>query len=109
MSFPVPNTRRRLLLCLYGLCLAGVAVMADPTHTLDIESGLVFPGYNDVRIPGASGTKLSLTEELSAAPFPAYRIRYTVAAAGKHELGLLAAFLTMRADGVTPSRSFTTP
>jgi len=59
----------------------------------------VFPGYNDVRVPGDSGTKLSLTEDLSADSFPAFRARYTVTLAGKHDLGLLAAFLTMRSDG----------
>jgi len=45
-----------------GLCLVHTAAMAGPPQALDIEGGWVFPGYNDVRIPGDSGTKLSLTD-----------------------------------------------
>jgi hypothetical protein len=81
------------------LILAGVSAAAGAPQSFDIEGGWVFPGYNDVRIPGDSGTKLSLTEDLSADSFPAFRARYNVTMAGKHDLGLLAAFLTMRSDG----------
>jgi hypothetical protein len=88
-----------LLACVFGLCIARVTAMAGPTQAFDIEGGWVFPGYNDVRIPGDSGTQLSLTEDLAADSFPACRARYTVTLAGKHDLGLLAAFLTMRSDG----------
>ena len=91
--------RKLLLASVVGLCIVRTAAMAGPTQALDIEGGWVFPGYNDVRIPGDSGTKLSLTEDLSADSFPAFRARYTVTLAGKHDLGLLAAFLTMRSDG----------
>jgi hypothetical protein len=91
--------RQVALACLLGLCFTLVSAMAEPPQALDIEGGWVFPGYNDVRIPGDSGTKLSLTEDLSADSFPAFRARYTVTLAGKHDLGLLAAFLTMRSDG----------
>jgi hypothetical protein len=91
--------RQFLIACLFGVCFTLVSAMAGPPQALDIEGGWVFPGYNDVRIPGDSGTKLSLTEDLSADSFPAFRARYTVTLAGKHDLGLLAAFLTMRSDG----------
>jgi len=91
--------RQLLLACLIGMCFVGSPAPAAPPQALDIEGGWVFPGYNDVRIPGDSGTKLSLTEDLSADSFPAWRARYTVRLAGKHDLGVLAAFLTMRADG----------
>ena len=91
--------RQLLFTCLVGLCFACSLAMAGTTQTLDTEGGWVFPGDNDVRIPGDSGTKLSLTEDLSADPFPAWRARYTVRLAGKHDLGLLAAFLTMRSEG----------
>jgi hypothetical protein len=91
--------RQVLFACLFGLCFACGSASAGPSQAFDIEGGWVFPGYNDVRIPGDSGTKLSLTEDLSADSFPAYRARYTRTLAGKHDLGLLAAFLTMRSDG----------
>ena len=91
--------RQLLFTCLFGLCFTRVSAMAGFTQASDIEGGWVFPGHNDVRFPGDSGTKLSLTEDLSADPFPAFRARYIVTLAGKHDLGLLAAFLTMRSDG----------
>ena len=91
--------RNMLLASMVGLCIVHTAAMAGPPQAFDIEGGWVFPGYNDVRIPGDSGTKLSLTDDLSADSFPAYRARHTVTLAGKHDLGLLAAFLTMRSDG----------
>ena len=71
--------RELLLTFVFGLCVVHTAAMAGPTHAFDIEGGWVFPGYNDVRVPGDSGTKLSLTEDLSADSFPAFRARYAVA------------------------------
>jgi hypothetical protein len=91
--------RQVLFACLFGLCFNLGSSIAGPPQTLDIESGWVFPDYNDVQIPGDSGTRFSLTEDLSAAPFPSFRARYTVTLATKHDIGLLAAFLTMRSDG----------
>lgn len=91
--------RQLLFACVVGLCVTGGSAAAELPQSLDIEGGWVFPGYNDVRIPGNSGSKLSLTKDLAADSFPAFRARYTVTFAGKHELGLLAAFLTMRSDG----------
>jgi hypothetical protein len=91
--------KRILFALLLGLSLTAMPSLAGSAQALDIEGGWVFPGYNDVRIPGDSGTKLSLTEELSADSFPAFRARYTVTLGGKHDLGLLAAFLTMRSEG----------
>ncbi|MEI6809426.1 MAG: hypothetical protein WCN95_11955, partial [bacterium] len=90
--------KQLLIVCAVGLCVA-TAYAGNVTHTVDIEGGWVFPGYNDVRIPGDSGTKLSLTEDLVADSFPAFRFRYTATLSGKHDIGLLAAFLTMRSDG----------
>ena len=67
--------RQLLFTCLFGLGFALVSAMAAPPQAFDIEGGWVFPGYNNVRIPGDSGTKLSLTEDLSADSFPAFRAR----------------------------------
>ncbi len=33
---------------------------------IDLESGVVFSGYNDVRIPGDQGTLFSLSKELDS-------------------------------------------
>jgi len=46
----------------------------------DLESGLVFTGYNDVRIPGDQGTLFSLKDDLEAETKIFYRLRagYTI-------------------------------
>ncbi|WP_339924032.1 hypothetical protein [uncultured Cyclobacterium sp.] len=44
--------------------------------TIDAETGLAFPGYNDVRIPGTSGTLFSFQDDFEAeGPVIPYRIR----------------------------------
>jgi hypothetical protein len=93
--------RRFLFACLFGLCFfTHVSAMAGPTQALDIEGGWVFPGYNDVRVPGDSGTTLSLTDDLSADSFPAFRARYTVTLAGKHD-GVLVGCSEYEQEGST--------
>ncbi len=66
---------------------------------LDIESGVVFSGYNDVRIPGDGGTLFSLSEELKADPGFFYRIRIFYNFNERHHLGALYAPLSIRSTG----------
>jgi hypothetical protein len=65
----------------------------------DVETGLVFSGYNDVRIPGDSGTLFSLSEELSSDPASFYRVRLLYSLGRRHTLGLLIAPLRLEAGG----------
>lgn len=67
--------------------------------TLDFESGLVIPGYNDVRIPGDQGTLFSLSEELTTAPELFFRFRATYTFGTRHNLSLLYAPLTVDSEG----------
>jgi hypothetical protein len=84
-----------------ALCLAGFGL--SPTafagNVLDLEVGYVIPGYNDVAIPGDSGTRFSLTDDLVADETAAFRIRFSHTFSGKHWVGLLVAPLTMRSHG----------
>ncbi len=66
---------------------------------LDIESGIVFSGYNDVRIPGDGGTLFSLSEELQADPEVFYRIRIFYNFNNRHHLGVLYAPLSIHCTG----------
>ncbi len=66
---------------------------------LDVESGGVFSGYNDVRIPGKGGTLFSLSEELSIDPTPFFRIRAFYDFNPRHHLGLLVAPLSLSSKG----------
>ncbi len=65
----------------------------------DLESGVVLSGYNDVRIPGDSGTLISLSEELTTDPNVFVRARISYLVGDKHTLSLLAAPLRLVATG----------
>jgi hypothetical protein len=68
--------------------------------SIGLESGVVFSGYNDVRIPNATGTKLSLSDDLSTDNklYSRFTIEYRFAK--RHSLAILFAPLSLRAEGV---------
>jgi hypothetical protein len=65
----------------------------------DIETGALFSGYNDVRIPGDTGTKFSLSEEIEADPQLFYRLKIYYHFNDKHHLSALYAPLTIESEG----------
>ncbi len=67
---------------------------------IDLESGYVFSGYNDVRIPGDTGTQISLSEELDTDPtfFVRGRIGYSIR--DRHTITVLIAPLRVTAAGM---------
>jgi len=67
---------------------------------LDLESGIAAASYNDVAIPGDTGTRLSLTDDLSAEPGIYYRFQAAVRLSQRHALRVLYAPLTLSASGV---------
>jgi len=66
---------------------------------VDVESGAVFSGYNDVRIPGDVGTQFSLSEELKADPVVFYRVRLIYNFNERNHLGALFAPLSVNSNG----------
>ncbi len=66
---------------------------------IDLEAGVAFSGYNDVRIPGDSGTEFSLSEELSADPTAFFRVRLSTTFGYRHTVSVLAAPLRIRSEG----------
>jgi len=66
---------------------------------LDIETGAVFSGYNDVRIPGDGGTLFSLSEELEIDPSVFYRVRVFYDFNPRHHLGILIAPFSLTSTG----------
>jgi len=80
------------------LILSGLTEVRSQAF-LDIESGVVFSGYNDVRIPGDQGTLFSLSKELDASPRVFYRIRAGYTFGTRHNLSALYAPLEIRSDG----------
>jgi hypothetical protein len=66
----------------------------------DVEAGVASASRNDVRIPGAGGTDLSLVDDLSAPPTPAFRMRVGYRFADRHLVTALYAPLRLNATGV---------
>ena len=88
---------------LYLLLIVTFMILYTPkAHSqieLDLETGVAFSGYNDVRIPGNTGTLFSLSEELKADPSFFYRIRLLYNISERHHLGLLYAPLSIKSSG----------
>ncbi len=66
---------------------------------IDFETGFARTVYNDVRIPGNTGTKLSLRDDLEDTGVFYYRLRGTWTLNEKHSLSMLIAPLTIRSEG----------
>ncbi len=67
---------------------------------LDIESGIVFPGYNNVKIPRETGTRFSLYNEIKTDPAVFFRLRYTYTINNRHNISALYAPLSLKGWGI---------
>jgi len=67
--------------------------------TVDFETGAVFTGYNDVRIPGDEGTLFSLKDDLDAKPTAFIRLRAGYTIKSRHTISVLYAPLTVNSTG----------
>ena len=75
------------------------ALQSKAQISLDLESGLLFSGYNDVRIPGDQGTLFSLSEELKADRSLFLRLRLNYHWGERNTFSLLYAPLTINSSG----------
>jgi len=94
--------RTRVTLVLLGAALSlslAASARAQDRWRVDVENGAAISGYNDVRIPGDSGTTFSLTDDLASDTTYFWRLRADVRIAPKHVLSALAAPLTIHASG----------
>lgn len=66
---------------------------------IDIETGGVFSGYNDVRIPNGTGTLFSLSEDLNTDTRIFFRIQFRYTFRQRHAFRLLIAPLSLKATG----------
>ena len=87
---------------LLGACVAMLLAPCDGAWAqaqLDLEGGFVFSLSNDVRIPGTTGTRFSLSDELGSdnAPFMRGRLSYTFGT--RHVVSVLVAQLVIPASG----------
>ncbi|MBK7093924.1 MAG: hypothetical protein IPH57_02205 [Saprospiraceae bacterium] len=67
---------------------------------IDFETGPVFTGYNDVRIPGDQGTFLSLKDDLKPGTNLFYRLRAGYTIKSRHTISLLYAPLVTKSEGI---------
>ena len=67
--------------------------------SLDLETGAVATGYNNVRIPGDQGTLFSMKDDLIPKTKIFYRIRVNYTIKKRHTLSLLYAPLEIKSDG----------
>ena len=91
-KFKVSATIMVLFLCI------GVA-NAKAQALLDLETGFVFTGYNNVRIPGDQGTRFSLKNDLIPKADLFYRVRLNYTIKSRHTLSLLYAPLETKSEG----------
>ena len=89
-----------VLIFLMFLCSGRVIA----SWNMDLETGIVSVGYNDIRIPGNSGTRFSLTNSFSVESKAFYRLRLTKEVKKDRYVSFLYAPLTLSADGVTKSQ-----
>jgi len=66
---------------------------------IDVESGILGTTYNNIRIPGDTGTKFSLCDELEDDLTFYYRLRLNYLLKEKHFFSLLYAPLTIESSG----------
>lgn len=67
--------------------------------SLDLETGGVWSGYNNVRIPGDTGTRFSLSRDLETDAAPFFRGRFGYRITSRNSISALYAPLTLNADG----------
>jgi hypothetical protein len=82
--------------------LSASAAKAGEHAALDLETGVASSSYNDVAIPGDSGTRLSLTDDLEAKPAAYYRFQAVLRLSERQALRALYAPLTLAASGTLP-------
>jgi hypothetical protein len=84
------------------LAFAAPASGAESGWRLDFENGAVFSGYNNIAIPGDTGTRFSLSRDFKTEAAYFYRLRLTWRISARHSLSALYAPLKLAASGVSP-------
>lgn len=80
-------------------CLSPLFAQSPPKWFLDLETGGVFSGYNDVRIPGDTGTLFSLTDDFSTPSSLFFRFRAGYKFNPRHSVFVLIAPLSLSGSG----------
>jgi hypothetical protein len=90
-----------LSVILFVVSVFSITSLVSAQANIDVESGAVFTGYNNVRVPGDEGILFSLKTDLKPQPNAFIRIRAGYTIKSKHTLSLLYAPLTVKSSGST--------
>ncbi len=90
-----------------NISVAAAAILVSPSRAtalvqMDFETGIAGSGYNDVRYPGDSGTKISLSRDLTLDQSMFWRARVSYSFGDHHTVSLLAAPLRLEGSGTVP-------
>ncbi len=84
-----------VLLAAGALALVAAEARAQERWRIDVENGAAISGYNDVGIPGDTGTRFSMTDDLKSDTEYFWRVRADIRFAPKHVISALIAPLTI--------------
>lgn len=93
------SMRIYMIYVILTLCPIFVTGTVNANWSVDIESGIAFSGYNDVRIPGNTGTKISLSQDLKAKSTEFIRLCFTKTISDRQKLSLLIAPFRFESSG----------
>ena len=91
------NMKLHIIFILVITCLFSSPIKAQ--LLIDVETGLLSIGYNDIRISGDKGTLISFKDDLESEPNAFYRIRANYKIKSRHTFSLLYAPLQTKSDG----------
>lgn len=90
---------KKLHVCILLLLLLGTTAPLFAQIGISLETGAVFTGYNDAAIPGDTGTRFSLKDDLSTDPRMYFRLRGMFSFFKRHHISFLYAPLNLTAEG----------
>ncbi|MDT8394761.1 MAG: hypothetical protein RQ761_13040 [Bacteroidales bacterium] len=90
-----------LYISLLAISMFSIPIFVNAQVFIDIEPGVVFTGYNDVQIPGDTGTAFSLKDDLNAEPSAFVRLRAGITLGSRHTISVLYAPLKVKSEGLS--------
>jgi hypothetical protein len=82
-----------------AILLAAPATARAITIGAAVEAGVVWQGYNDVRIPGDTGSRFSLVNDLTPSTGPVFRVSVGATLSERHSLRLTWAPVRLSSRG----------
>ena len=93
---------------IHSICVLILTLSLNKSITaqaiIDLETGPVLTGYNDIRIPSDLGTLFSLKDDLKAKTRIFYRLRASYTVQSRHTISLLYAPLEIKSAGRVPHK-----